>query len=257
MQAIRTNIMKIIFISDLHLSPDTPEKNQLFFSLLSSWQGQIDALYILGDFFDYWLGDDDDNQFIREMRTQLHAFGQTTPIYFRGGNHDFALGKKFAKSANLTLISDLTTLKLGNEVILLSHGDTFCTLDLGYQKMKKILQHPLVVFILRKIPLSWRYKLKEQLENKSHSTTNTKPDYIYCVVDESIKQFANQKQATVVIHGHTHRPGKFVLNTDHDTQIIRYEIPDWQDHPAGGYLVYEQGEFKIVAAQHTEQSNHI
>ena len=99
--------MKLIFISDLHLAHDTPEKNQLFYALLKNWRGKVDALYILGDFFDYWLGDDDDNQFIREIKSALCEFSQITPIYFRGGNHDFAVGKQFAQETRIAFLSTL------------------------------------------------------------------------------------------------------------------------------------------------------
>lgn len=238
--------MKLIFISDLHLSPNTPEANQLFFQLLDKWCGQIDGLYILGDFFDYWLGDDDDNSFISAVRSNLKQFSLTTPIYFRGGNHDFAVGKKFAKQAGMQLIPDMTTLKIGSETILLSHGDTFCTLDLGYQKMKRILQNPIVMFILRKIPLKLRYKLKESLESKSHATTNSRPEHHYMVVDESILGYAERANATIVIHGHTHRPGSYLLTSKNATPICRYEIPDWQDHQAGGYIELNENQINII-----------
>lgn len=241
--------MKIIFISDLHLSPDTPEKNQLFYELLTKWQGNIDALYILGDFFDYWLGDDDRNPFVCEMEQHLAEFAATTRVYFRGGNHDFALGKKFARKCKITLIPDLYTINLNGNITLLSHGDTFCTLDTGYQKMKRILQNPVMIFLLKLLPLAWRYKIKEQLEQKSHTTPNGKPDYIYCVVNESIVDFALEKGASWVIHGHTHRPGIFTIANSKIPQLTRFEIPDWQDNPAGGYLLFDGEKIEIVAAQ--------
>lgn len=242
--------MKIIFISDLHLSPETPEKNQLFYSLLGQWQGNVDVLYILGDFFDYWLGDDDSNAFITEIQQYLFNFGKTARIYFRGGNHDFALGKKFAKKCNMSLIPDLYTINLNGHITLLSHGDTFCTLDIGYQKMKRILQNPVVIFLLKLLPLSWRYKIKEQLEEKSHTTTsNGKPDYIYCVVNDSIIHYAAEKKASWVIHGHTHRPGVFPIINQQIPELVRFEIPDWQDNLPGGYLLFDGERIKIIAAQ--------
>lgn len=240
--------MKLIFISDLHLSPNTPEANQIFFQLLTQWQGQIDGLYILGDFFDYWLGDDDDNNFISATRNHLKNFSLTTPIYFRGGNHDFAVGKKFAKQSGMQLIPDMTTLKIGDNIILLSHGDTFCTLDVGYQKMKRILQNPVVMFILRRIPLRLRYKLKESLESKSHATTNSRPEHHYMVVNESILGYAEQANATIIIHGHTHRPGYYSLMSKNATLIHRYEIPDWQDHVPGGYIELNNNQVSIITS---------
>ena len=239
--------MKIVFISDLHLSPTTVEHNQIFYQLLIKWQNEaINGLYILGDFFDYWLGDDDDTPFTREMSQQLHQFSQSVPIYFRGGNHDFALGRKYAKRCGMKLIKDMHVLKIANNSILLSHGDTFCSLDLGYQKMKKILQHPLTLFIGRRLPLSWRRKLKEILEKKSGTQTNSKPEHIYHVVDQTIVEYAKAANSDIVIHGHTHRLGSYIIQRQGSAPIYRYEIPDWQDHPPGGYIIVEDDKIQIV-----------
>lgn len=236
--------MKLIFISDLHLAHDTPEKNQLFYALLKNWCGKVDALYILGDFFDYWLGDDDDNQFIREIKSALCAFSQITPIYFRGGNHDFAVGKRFAQQTGVTLIPDMTTIYTGKHKLLLSHGDTFCTLDIGYQKMKRVFQNPIVMFILRHIPIRLRYKIKEHMEQGSQKSNYIpKPDYVYNVVDETMINYANQYGADTIIHGHTHHPGYYIIANSH---VVRYETPDWEDNPAGTFLFYDDGRFSFL-----------
>ncbi len=237
--------MRLIFISDLHLSPNTIAANQKFYQLLEQWYGKIDGLYILGDFFDYWIGDDDENQFTKEISSQFAKFSKLHPIYFRGGNHDFALGKIFAKKSGIHLIPDLHTIKVEDKTILLSHGDTFCTLDIGYQKLKSIIQNPIVMFILKKIPLSWRYKLKELLEKKSHTTHNMKPEHYYMVVNETIHTLAKQSHANIVIHGHTHRPGCYTSNLNNH-QITRYEIPDWQDNPIGGYIELFENKINII-----------
>lgn len=237
--------MKLIFISDLHLKPESQDKNQLFYKLLQEWKSNITGLYILGDFFDYWLGDDDSNSFIEEMKSNLKAFTSTTPIYFKGGNHDFAVGKRFARETGVKLVKDLSIVEVGNRRILLSHGDTFCTLDIGYQKMKRILQNPLLIFILLKFPLSFRYKIKEKLENKSGEHTNTKPPETYEVVDKSILEFVNKTNANTVIHGHTHHPGIYFIN-DGTRQIERYEIPDWEDNTPGGYIEVTEERIEIV-----------
>ena len=148
----------------------------------------------------------------------------------------------------MQLITDMTTLKIGDNIILLSHGDTFCTLDVGYQKMKRILQNPVVMFILRRIPLRLRYKLKESLESKSHATTNSRPEHHYMVVNESILDYAEQANATIIIHGHTHRPGYYSLMSKNATLIHRYEIPDWQDHAPGGYIELNNNQISIIAS---------
>ena len=236
--------MKLVFISDLHLSENTLEHNKIFYKLMKQWQNELDALYILGDFFDFWCGDDDDNEFIREIKNSFKAFTKHKPIYFLGGNHDFGVGKRFAKETGIKFITDMTTLKVGNNTILLSHGDTFCTLDISYQKLKKVLQSPLTIFILRLLPLSLRYKIKDKLEHKSNETFNAKPQETYHVVADTVIQYANKYNANVVIHGHTHRPNLYKINTPNGT-ISRYEIPDWADHNPGGYIMLDNDNIEI------------
>lgn len=230
--------MKLVFISDLHLSPDTPDNNQLMFSLLESWQHNLDGLYILGDFFDYYLGDDDNNKFILSIKQAFYKFTRHVPIYFIHGNHDFVLGRRFVRESGVQIIRDLTTIKAARQTILLSHGDVFCSLDIAYQRMKKILRNPVVQFTLLQTPLSWRYKLKDFLENKSATSFNTQPNEIYQVVDKTIVEIAQQKQANIVIHGHTHHPGRYFIQADNYT-LERYEIPDWTDMKRGGYIMLE------------------
>ena len=245
--------MKYIFISDLHLSPDTKEANTLFYNLLNQWKNNIDALYILGDFFDYWLGDDDSNEFIEEMKTKLNQFTQQTPIYFIVGNHDFTIGKRFCRETGVKLIQDCTVLKTAKHNILLSHGDVFCTLDVGYQKMKKILRNRLLLFILLRLPIAWRYKIKQKIENKSGAVSHIKSREIYNVVDMTVAEYCIKYATDIVIHGHTHNPGKYTIDVDAlDTniatqnsnfntpsKILRVEIPDWSDHKIGGYVLLD------------------
>lgn len=238
--------MKIVFISDLHLCPKTKQHNQLFLTKLREWQDQLDALYILGDFFDYWLGDDDHNHFIHKIKQALKAFATHKPIYFIGGNHDFGIGKRFASETGITLISDLSVIKVGDNNILLSHGDAFCTLDIKYQKMKKILRNPFLMFVLLRMPLSWRYKLKEMLENKSAKSFDQEPSNTYLVVDATIATIAIEKHANVVIHGHTHKPGKYLINTYNNNIITRYEIPDWTDRVPGGYILLDNHTIEVI-----------
>lgn len=238
----------IIFISDLHLSPKTNNNNQLFYSLLKAWQEKADALYILGDFFDYWLGDDDNNEFIAEIKQNLKSFTHHKPIYFIRGNHDFAVGKKFAHETGITLLPEHYVVNLQGKKILLTHGDSFCTLDINYQRMKKIIQNPLIVAILRRTPLSWRYKIKEFLEHKSSQTFhNQASTEIYKVTKESIVEATKKYKVGIIIHGHTHKPGLYNI---HDKslahEILRVELPDWVDRNPGGYVCLSQGNFIIT-----------
>ena len=236
--------MKIAFISDLHLSPTTPHANKIFAELMIKWQAELDALYILGDFFDYWLGDDDSNDFIINIKNIFKQFTKHKPIYFITGNHDFGLGKVFVRETGITKLRDCSILKSGNNRILLSHGDVFCSLDIQYQRMKTILQNPILIAIGRKTPLSWRHKLKEFLENKSAASFNLKPAHTYHVVDDTVIEIAKKHKANIVIHGHTHRPGKYEIIRDSYT-VNRFEIPDWADRNPGGYILLTDGNLKV------------
>lgn len=236
--------MKIVFISDLHLSEYTFSNNQLFLSYMKDWQKNIDALYILGDFFDYWLGDDDNNVFIKEIKQSLKQFTQQKPIYFIGGNHDFAIGNRFAKETGITLLPDCSVINLDNKLVLISHGDIFCSLDVKYQRMKKILQNPITIFLLTKTPLSFRRKIKDKLKKKSGENYNLHNSQIYNVVDATIVKYALQNHTDTVIHGHTHNPGKYFATTD-KVSIPRIELPDWVSKKVGGYLLYDSGKFSF------------
>lgn len=236
--------MKIAFISDLHLSARSFDNNQLFYALLTKWQDELDALYILGDMFDYWLGDDDQNTFIQEVESTLKRFAQAKPIYFIGGNHDFGIGQSFAHRTGIQILQDCAIITVGDRRILLSHGDVFCTLDIKYQRMKKILQHPLMIAMLRKVPLAWRIKLKDKLEHESVRAFNTEPAATYYVVDDAVSAAAAEHGADVVIHGHTHHPGRYVI-AGATGSVTRFEIPDWVERTAGGYVLLDDNKITI------------
>lgn len=233
----------VIFISDLHLLENDPEKNQLFASLMNKWENEnIEALYILGDFFDYWVGDDDVNQFTTFIKNIFISFTKKIPVYFLKGNHDFAIGNHFCKETGIKIIKDLTIINLNKKRILLSHGDRFCTLDKDYLRLKKVIQNRMVIAILRKTPLSWRYKIKDFLEYKNHQKPKKAKDpLIFRVVDKDVIKTMKKLKADILIHGHTHKPGKYQL----ENNLIRFETPDWVDREPGGYLKYENQHFTL------------
>jgi len=242
--------MRYIFMSDLHLSEDTPDNNSKFYLYLEQWCGRIDALYLLGDFFDYWIGDDYSNDFIVEMKSYLREFTKITPIYFIGGNHDFAVGKLFCKETGVTRIADLSVLDDHEKRIVLSHGDYFCTLDIGYQKMKKILQNRFVIFILRRIPISWRLALKAKLNSSSDKVYDPSRQYLYQVIDRDIIKVLDSKKSKILIHGHTHNPQltRLVSNEEY----LRCELPAWGHGASGGYLEYIDGQYNLVKGDLSE-----
>ncbi len=249
-------MQKIVFISDLHLSHTSVAANELFYKMLNNWRNEIDSLYILGDFFDYWIDDNDDHEFARTMIVHLYQFASVVPTYFIKGNHDFMVGKKFAKLTNIKILNDVHIIAVGNKTpiqILLTHGDIFCSLDYNYQLMKKILRNPILLNLLSLLPLNIKYKIKELLEHYSHKTkinTNAKikneaslkkynHQFIYQIVDNTVVNIANKHYVSHVIHGHTHRPGNYriKLNDINKNYITRLELPNWDKNNIGKYML--------------------
>jgi UDP-2,3-diacylglucosamine hydrolase len=200
----------------------------------------------LGDFFDYWCGDDDDNQFITTMKNNLAKFCKLTPIFFIHGNHDFTIGKRFAKETGIQLIKDLSVLNVNEQNILLSHGDVFCTADIKYQKYKKTIRNPIILTILLHLPLKLRYWLKNKFNQASNKHFDIKLQEMYQVVDNTILNYAKQYNTLSVIHGHTHNPGVYSVK---DSKVIRYEIPDWDIHNPGGYILLTDSKIEIIYAK--------
>lgn len=237
--------MNYIFISDLHLDESTPNKTQYFKLFMQKIENDTDRLYILGDFFDFWCGDDDRNDFIDDVKGILLNFKK--PIFFLGGNHDFIVGKRFAKETHITLLKELSVIHTPKHNILISHGDVFCSLDLNHQKFRSLIQNPIIILMLKLLPLHIRHKIKNKLKNKSHHTYNNHPKETYLPVDETILKFCKEKNANLVINGHSHLPNFYnIKNSD----IKRIEIPDWVDRSYGGYVCYntDSGSYSICKA---------
>lgn len=240
--------MKIIFISDLHLSANTIANNVIFCNLLSKWVKEIDQLYILGDLFDTWIGDDDQNEFISQIQKALKEFSQYKPVFFIRGNHDYLIGKKFSQLTGVKILPDLTIIQQDDLKIMLSHGDAFCTLNKSYQWFKLFYNNRLIKFISANLPLKLRKKILYYVQvtatkNKSHKDKPYAGDK-YKVNHKTIINLANKLGASTIIHGHTHDPNIEYLNDGINT-FTRAEIPDWQHNKAGGYLLLEDSQLSL------------
>lgn len=230
-----------IFISDLHLSEQTPPLNQLFDRCLQQWQGNIDALYILGDFFDVWIGDDDDSDFIRHIKSQLKSFTSTTPIYFIHGNRDFLIGEKFAAESGIQLLTSPQQIKLYNHDYIIMHGDELCTDDLTYQQFRAQSRNPLWQMAVLSKSIEERRLLAGQIRQMSETRKNNEgKSEISDVTEQAINELMSshmQPTLPTLIHGHTHRPA--VHESQLNNQLFkRYVIQDWVDD-YGGYLAVD------------------
>nr|WP_288467428.1 UDP-2,3-diacylglucosamine diphosphatase [uncultured Pseudomonas sp.] len=217
----------ILLISDLHLEEERPDISRAFLHFLDTRARQAEALYILGDFFEVWIGDDAMTPFQRGIAEALQRLSDGgTRIYLMHGNRDFLLGKAFCREAGCTLLGDPHMVTLNGEKVLLMHGDSLCTLDVGYQKMRRLLRNPLSLFILRNLPLNSRHKLARKLRSESRSQTRMKASDIVDVTPEEVQRVMAQYGVQTLIHGHTHRPAVHELQVD-GQPARRIVLGDW------------------------------
>ncbi|MGK9048811.1 MULTISPECIES: UDP-2,3-diacylglucosamine diphosphatase [Stutzerimonas stutzeri subgroup] len=230
----------ILLISDLHLEEKRPDITRAFLHFLATRARQAEALYILGDFFEVWIGDDAMTPFQQSIADALRALSERgTRIYLMHGNRDFMLGKGFCRAAGCTLLGDPSVVELGGERVLLMHGDSLCTRDEGYMRLRRLLRNPLSLFILRHLPLSTRRKLARKLRNESRAQTRMKASDIIDVTPELIPRVLAEHGVRTLIHGHTHRPATHELEVD-GRPARRIVLGDW-DQQGWALQVDESG----------------
>ncbi|MEG0605271.1 MAG: UDP-2,3-diacylglucosamine diphosphatase [Acinetobacter sp.] len=214
--------MTYLFISDLHLSPDHPQLIRGFLALLTEYQNKNTQLYILGDWFNAWIGDDYTAPWLDEIVSALQVFAAAgNQVYFQVGNRDFALGLKFLNQFDGILLPDVYTLEIDHKKFRLEHGDALCTDDIGYQRFRKIIRNPILLGFLKRTPLSFRQKLANGFRKKSSETTQLKSYDIMDVNTQAVESVITP--VDYLIHGHTHRPDiHHVLNKQ------RIVLGDWR-----------------------------
>ncbi|MDQ7987332.1 UDP-2,3-diacylglucosamine diphosphatase [Pseudomonas sp. G34] len=220
----------ILLISDLHLEEERPDITRAFLHFLDTRARQAEALYILGDFFEVWIGDDAMSPFQHGIAGALRRLSDSgTRIYLMHGNRDFLLGKAFCREAGCTLLGEPHTVELAGEKVLLMHGDSLCTRDIGYQKMRRLLRNPLSLFILRNLPLNTRHQLARKLRSESRSQTRMKASDIVDVTPAEVQRVMGRYGVKTLIHGHTHRPDVHALQVD-GQPARRIVLGDWDKY---------------------------
>lgn len=219
--------MATLLISDLHLQEERPDITRAFLHFLATRARQADALYILGDFFEAWVGDDGMSAYQQSIARALRELTDSgTRLYLMHGNRDFLIGKQFCRETGAELLNDPSLVTLEGQRVLLMHGDSLCTQDLAYMKLRRWLRHPLTLFILRHLPLSTRFKLARKLRSESKAQTRMKAAEIIDVTPELIPQVLAQHGVTTLIHGHTHRPATHDLRVN-GQPARRIVLGDW------------------------------
>lgn len=217
----------ILLISDLHLEEQRPDITRAFLQFLQQRATACEALYILGDFFEVWIGDDAISPYQQSIATALRALSDSgTRIYLMHGNRDFLLGKVFCQQAGCTLLSDPCLVNLHGEQVLLMHGDSLCTADLAYMRLRKVLRNPLTLWLLRHLPLAKRQQLARKLRNASQLHTRQKAATITDVTPAEIPRIMAKYGVQTLIHGHTHRPAIHALEAN-GLPAKRIVLGDW------------------------------
>jgi UDP-2,3-diacylglucosamine hydrolase len=240
------NSRKTIFISDLHLDENHPRMAQQLVRLLEECDLSVDAIYILGDLFEAWIGDDNDTPFYRNIIQALKsATKKGIKIYFMYGNRDFLIGKRFLQNTGCTLLSDEEKISVYGTPVLLMHGDTLCTQDAAYLKARKLARNRILQFLYLLMPLVYRKKFADKMRAKSAKHTQSAPKDIMDVTQEEVVRIMKKHRVHHLIHGHTHRP-----NTHHFTidgiPAERIVLAAW--HGQGSALVWdESGKQSVVA----------
>lgn len=230
-------MIDVAFISDLHLHPEDTAIEERFDQFVEWAKHSISQLYILGDFFYAWVGDDSIDDWSRKIAKQIRSLVDAgIPVYFMHGNRDFLLGKRFAELAGWIQITEPKVIHLDDKEILLVHGDSYCTKDQNHQRFRKLTRNQLFPLLFGMLPLRFRNKLVEKVRQKSlmnHSLTAEQMD----VVAEDVIKHMNQHSVIYLIHGHTHKPG--VTTYESGTNILtRYVLSDWDDTPT--FLCYNK-----------------
>lgn len=235
--------MQTLFIADLHLSDHTPDLNALFIQFLRDHTHHTAALYILGDLFEAWTGDDDDSPTAAMVAEHIRAFSQHAPVYFIAGNRDFLLGHVYAARANMKLLPENEMITLHGKHILLTHGDEMCTNDVQYLRYRAIIRQTWLQTLFRLLPFRKRKQIAENIRAKSRAR---KPEsYQIADVTQIGVQAACAKNRAldIIIHGHTHHQN-IHYHTIMGRNIARYVLPDWFKGK-GGYLAVDETGWKF------------
>lgn len=225
-----------LFISDCHLDPRRPEVSIALIQFLATRACGARRLYILGDLFEVWLGDDDPADGHQPVIDALHELAATCEIYFIAGNRDFMLGEDFAARVGMTLLEEPHQLQLEQSRVVLLHGDTLCTDDHEYQKFRALVRNPAWISTILTKSLAERKQLAAQLRDDSKTATNQKTDEIMDVSESAVADCFRANDADVIIHGHTHRPALHRYVKD----LRRIVLGDWVREPS--FLSWQPGQ---------------
>jgi len=223
--------MTTLFISDLHLADDRPDIGAQFVDFLEGEARKAEALYILGDLFESWVGDDDPNAHYAAVKQALRALVDSgVPTYFMHGNRDFMIGEKFAAETGVTILDDPTVVELYGDPVLLCHGDAMCIDDVEYQKVRVMTRNPQWQAMMLQKPLEERVAIAAHARMQSQQHSASVSEDIMDVNRDAVAATFREHDVSIMLHGHTHRPAVHKVDLG-DREATRIVLGDW----------YEQG----------------
>ncbi|MDP5291568.1 UDP-2,3-diacylglucosamine diphosphatase [Oceanimonas sp. CHS3-5] len=234
-----------LFIADLHLSAGRPDITSAFLHFMEHEAPEADALYVLGDLFEFWIGDDEPGELNRQVAAAFRICSESgTPVYYIHGNRDFMIGRRFAAEAGMTLLPEHQVIDLYGEPTLIMHGDTLCTDDAGYQRYRRITRWRWLQWLFLRLPLHKRLSIADGIRGKS---AESKQDKNITIMDVNQHEVARQMRKAGVrrlIHGHTHRPAMHEFELD-GRPVQRLVLGDW----------YTQGSVLTITPKGAELQN--
>lgn len=235
--------MPTLFISDLHLSGDRPRITRLLCEFLEGPARRADALYILGDLFEYWIGDDAIQPDQRPVVDALRRTADTgVPVYFMHGNRDFLIGEEFSVASGCRIINEPIVIDVHGRPVLLMHGDVLCTDDRDYQQFRAMVRTAEWQRDFLSRPIAERLELAQRYRSESRSHTERKPMEIKDVNQQQVEDTMRRHGVDLLIHGHTHRPAFHNLIIDGNA-ARRIVLGDW--HEQGSVLIADGGGYRL------------
>ena len=239
-----------LFISDLHLSAERPDTNRQFFRFLRDEATRAQALYVLGDLFEYWAGDDELDDAASDPLAAEVASGFKTlskegvQIWIMHGNRDFLVGKGFLAASGAQFLDDPSVIRIAGKRVALLHGDTLCTDDHDYQAWRRVARSDAWQREFLAKPLAARHEAISGLREKSKEVIAAKPAEIMDVNQEAVRDVFRHLKLRHMIHGHTHRPARHDIEVD-GARCERWVLPDW--YGRGGYLALDDVGPRLVS----------
>ncbi|MFK3706351.1 UDP-2,3-diacylglucosamine diphosphatase [Klebsiella sp. NPDC088457] len=236
--------MATLFIADLHLQTEEPAITAGFLRFLRGEAREADALYILGDLFEAWIGDDDPNPLHQEIASALNELTRSgVPCYFIHGNRDFLIGQRFARACGMTLLAEEKVLELYGHRVLIMHGDTLCTDDAGYLAFRAKVHTPWIQRLFLALPLFIRRRIAARMRADSKAANSSKSMAIMDVNPQAVVNVMEKHRVQWLIHGHTHRPAIHSLNANGEP-AFRVVLGAW--HSEGSMVKVSKDDVELI-----------